>query len=427
MPDTMFMKERMLITGGHALQGTVHISGGKNTAVAVIPATLLCDEPCTIENLPDISDVHALVDILCSLGAKVDYEPNRFMTVDPRPAEGWQVSYRDSQRLRASYYLLGALLGRRGQAEVYQPGGCEIGSRPIDQHLKGFRMLGANVEQMGGRIKAKADVLTGTDVVFDCVSVGATINVMLAAAKAHGTTIIYNAAKEPHVVDLANFLNSMGARVKGAGTDVIRIRGVQRLQSRRPYAVIPDQIETGTLMIAAAATHGDVTICGCIPTHMEALTAKLLEMGARVEERDDAIRVRSIGDHRAVTFKTQVYPGFPTDLQAPMMAVACKTPGTSVFLETIFENRFMHAAELSRLGAHIRVENRVAVVEGTPYLTGAPVRATDLRAGAALILAGLCAEGETLVDDSGGHIERGYCGIEEKLRAVGGRIERVAL
>mgnify|MGYP000797680305 FL=1 len=230
MPDTMFMKERMLITGGHALQGTVHISGGKNTAVAVIPATLLCDEPCTIENLPDISDVHALVDILCSLGAKVNYEPNRFMTVDPRPAEGWQVSYRDSQRLRASYYLLGALLGRRGQAEVYQPGGCEIGSRPIDQHLKGFRMLGANVEQMGGRIKAKADVLTGTDVVFDCVSVGATINVMLAAAKAHGTTIIYNAAKEPHVVDLANFLNSMGARVKGAGTDVIRIFGRDYLQ-----------------------------------------------------------------------------------------------------------------------------------------------------------------------------------------------------
>lgn len=273
MPDTMFMKERMLITGGHALQGTVHISGGKNTAVAVIPATLLCDEPCTIENLPDISDVHALVDILCSLGAKVDYEPNRFMTVDPRPAEGWQVSYRDSQRLRASYYLLGALLGRRGQAEVYQPGGCEIGSRPIDQHLKGFRMLGANVEQMGGRIKAKADVLTGTDVVFDCVSVGATINVMLAAAKAHGTTIIYNAAKEPHVVDLANFLNSMGARVKGAGTDVIRIFGRDYLHGAN-YTVIPDQIETGTLMIAAAATHGDVELTGCIPTHMEALSAQ---------------------------------------------------------------------------------------------------------------------------------------------------------
>jgi len=274
MPDTMFMKERMLITGGHALQGTVHISGGKNTAVAVIPATLLCDEPCTIENLPDISDVHALVDILCSLGAKVNYEPNRFMTVDPRPAEGWQVSYRDSQRLRASYYLLGALLGRRGQAEVYQPGGCEIGSRPIDQHLKGFRMLGANVEQMGGRIKAKADVLTGTDVVFDCVSVGATINVMLAAAKAHGTTIIYNAAKEPHVVDLANFLNSMGARVKGAGTDVIRIFGRDYLHGAN-YTVIPDQIETGTLMIAAAAGRGEedppqAVIAAVAPTTAEA-------------------------------------------------------------------------------------------------------------------------------------------------------------
>lgn len=311
MPDTMFMKERMLITGGHALQGTVHISGGKNTAVAVIPATLLCDEPCTIENLPDISDVHALVDILCSLGAKVNYEPNRFMTVDPRPAEGWQVSYRDSQRLRASYYLLGALLGRRGQAEVYQPGGCEIGSRPIDQHLKGFRMLGANVEQMGGRIKAKADVLTGTDVVFDCVSVGATINVMLAAAKAHGTTIIYNAAKEPHVVDLANFLNSMGARVKGAGTDVIRIFGRDYLHGAN-YTVIPDQIETGTLMIAAAATHGDVELTGCIPTHMEALSAKLLEMGARVTESDDTLRVRgTLCGYRGVNIKTQVYPGLP--------------------------------------------------------------------------------------------------------------------
>ena len=423
MPDTMFMKERMLITGGHALQGTVHISGGKNTAVAVIPATLLCDEPCTIENLPDISDVHALVDILCSLGAKVNYEPNRFMTVDPRPAEGWQVSYRDSQRLRASYYLLGALLGRRGQAEVYQPGGCEIGSRPIDQHLKGFRMLGANVEQMGGRIKAKADVLTGTDVVFDCVSVGATINVMLAAAKAHGTTIIYNAAKEPHVVDLANFLNSMGCRVKGAGTDVIRIRGVEKLQSRRPYAVIPDQIETGTLMIAAAATHGDVTICGCIPTHMEALTAKLLEMGARVEERDDAIRVRSIGDHRAVTFKTQVYPGFPTDAQPVLMAALLRSEGCTVFVENIFENRYRHVDELSRMGAEIRVAGRVAVVNGVRTLHGAAVKCTDLRGGAALVIAGLSAEGTTRVTELT-HIDRGYDAIERDLAALGAQIRR---
>ena len=279
-------KDRMLITGGNPLMGEVRVSGGKNTAVAVIPATLLCNEPCTIENLPDISDVYALVDILRSLGARVDYVPNAFMTVDPRPAEGWQVNYENSQRLRASYYLLGALLGRRNEAEVYLPGGCDIGARPIDQHLKGFAALGAEVEQLGGRIKARADNLVGSDVFFDVVTVGGTINVMLAAVKAQGNTIIYNAAKEPHIVDLANFLNSMGAKIKGAGTDVIRIRGQQYLHSTT-YAVIPDQIETGTLMIAAAATHGDVVINGCIPTHMDALSAKLLEMGVRVTDSDE--------------------------------------------------------------------------------------------------------------------------------------------
>ena len=275
----------MLITGGHRLEGEVRVSGGKNTAVAVIPATLLCDAPCTIENLPDISDVYALVDILRALGAEVEYVPNSHMTVDPRPATGWQVSYADSQRLRASYYLLGALLGRRHEAEVYLPGGCAIGARPIDQHIKGFETLGATVETRGGRIVAKADELVGSDVFFDVVTVGGTINVMLAAAKAKGNTTIYNAAKEPHIVDLANFLNSMGARIRGAGTDVIRIRGQEHLHSAN-YAVIPDQIETGTLMIAAAATHGDVTIRGCIPTHMEALTAKLLEMGVRGTRTD---------------------------------------------------------------------------------------------------------------------------------------------
>lgn len=421
-------EERMLITGGQRLEGTVRVSGGKNTSVAVISASILSETPCVIENLPNIEDVNVSVETLRHLGAKVNWDPDAgVMEVDSSTINRTDVPLELCRRMRASSYYIGALLARFGRAQVPLPGGCDIGRRPIDQHIKGMRALGAKVETTRGLVVAQTDGLIGSDVFMDMVTVGGTINVMLAASRASGTTTIYNAAKEPHIVDLANFLNSMGCRVKGAGTDVIRIRGVQRLQSRRPYAVIPDQIETGTLMIAAAATHGDVTICGCIPTHMEALTAKLLEMGARVEERDDAIRVRSIGDHRAVTFKTQVYPGFPTDLQAPMMAVACKTPGTSVFLETIFENRFMHAAELSRLGAHIRVENRVAVVEGTPYLTGAPVRATDLRAGAALILAGLCAEGETLVDDSGGHIERGYCGIEEKLRAVGGRIERVAL
>ena len=329
----------MLITGGNALEGEVRVSGGKNTAVAVIPATLLCDEPCTVENLPDIEDVRALVDILRSLGAKVTYVPGEFMTVDPRPAEGRAVGYRLSQRLRASYYLLGALLGRCGQSEVYYPGGCEIGSRPIDQHLKGFAALGVETESVGGRIIAKAEELKGGDVFFDVVTVGGTINVMLAAAKAQCTTIIYNAAKEPHIVDLANFLNSMGAKVKGAGTDVIRIRGQQYLHGTN-YAVIPDQIETGTLMIAAAATRGDVVIHGCIPTHMEALTAKLLEMGVRVSDSDDAIRVRCLGGHRAVNIKTQVYPGFPTDLQQPMSALLTTARGTSIIQETIFEQRF---------------------------------------------------------------------------------------
>ena len=415
-------KERMLITGGNPLMGEVRVSGGKNTAVAVIPATLLCDEPCTIENLPDISDVHALVDILRSLGARVDYVPNAFMTVDPRPAEGWQVSYQDSQRLRASYYLLGALLGRRNEAEVYLPGGCAIGARPIDQHLKGFAALGAEVEQLGGRITAKADAMIGSDVFFDVVTVGGTINVMLAAAKAQGNTTIYNAAKEPHIVDLANFLNSMGAKIKGAGTDVIRIRGQQYLHGAT-YAVIPDQIETGTLMIAAAATHGDVVINGCIPTHMEALSAKLLEMGVRVTDSDDAIRVRSNGNHRAVNIKTQVYPGFPTDLQQPMSALLTTAKGTSIVQETIYESRLKHLVEMSRMGAQVRIVDRTAIIDGVPDLYGGPITATDLRAGAALVVAGLMAKGVTEIYEPH-YIDRGYENIEQKLRSLGAVISR---
>ena len=415
-------KESMLITGGTPLMGEVRVSGGKNTAVAVIPATLLCNEPCTIENLPDISDVHALVDILRSLGAKVDYVPNAFMTVDPRPAEGGKGSYADSQRLRASYYLLGALLGRRGEAEVYLPGGCAIGARPIDQHLKGFAALGAEVEQLGGRITAKADAMIGSDVFFDVVTVGGTINVMLAAAKAQGNTTIYNAAKEPHIVDLANFLNSMGAKIKGAGTDVIRIRGQQYLHGAT-YAVIPDQIETGTLMIAAAATHGDVVINGCIPTHMEALSAKLLEMGVRVTDSDDAIRVRSNGNHRAVNIKTQVYPGFPTDLQQPMSALLTTAKGTSIVQETIYESRLKHLTEMSRMGAQVRIMDRTAIIEGVTELYGGPITATDLRAGAALVVAGLMAKGVTEIYEPH-YIDRGYENIEEKLRSLGAVISR---
>ena len=412
----------MLITGGNPLMGEVRVSGGKNTAVAVIPATLLCNEPCTIENLPDISDVHALVDILRSLGARVDYVPNAFMTVDPRPAEGWQVSYADSQRLRASYYLLGALLGRRNEAEVYLPGGCAIGARPIAQHLKGFAALGAEVEQLGGRITAKAENLVGSDVFFDVVTVGGTINVMLAAVKAQGNTTIYNADKEPHIVDLANFLNSMGAKIKGAGTDVIRIRGQQYLHGAT-YAVIPDQIETGTLMIAAAATHGDVVINGCIPTHMEALSAKLLEMGVRVSDSDDAIRVRSNGNHRAVNIKTQVYPGFPTDLQQPMSALLTTAKGTSIVQETIYESRLKHLSEISRMGAQVRIVDRTAIIDGVTDLYGGPITATDLRAGAALVVAGLMAKGVTEIYEPH-YIDRGYENIEAKLRSLGAVISR---
>ena len=415
------MKERMLITGGNPLEGEVRVSGGKNTAVAVIPATLLSDEPCTIENLPDIEDVRALVDILRSLGARVTYVPGEFMTVDPRPAEGTGISYRDSQRLRASYYLLGALLGRFGEAEVGYPGGCAIGNRPVDQHIKAFRQLGAEVKERGTTITARGQ-LTGASVNFDCITVGGTVNAMLAAVRAEGTTVLYNAAREPHIVDLANFLNSMGAQVKGAGTDTIRITGRERLHGS-DYTIIPDQIETGTLMIAAAATRGDVTITDCIPTHMEALTAKLLEMGVQVSEMDDAIRVRTVRGHRAVNIKTQEYPGFPTDLQQPMSAMLTKAAGVSVVIETIFESRLKHLNEMRRMGAHVRILEQTAIIEGVSELYGAPVTATDLRAGAALVIAGLMAKGTTEIYEPG-YIERGYEHIEEKLRSLGADIRR---
>ena len=416
-------REVMTIVGGNPLIGNATVSGGKNTAVAVIPAVLLSDEPCTLENLPDIEDVHALAEILRSLGARVDYEPGR-MVVDPRPADGWQVGWEQAQRLRASYYLLGALLGRCGQADVASPGGCRIGRRPIDQHLRGFRALGAEAEESGGHIRARADRLTGVTFSFDVVTVGGTINVMLAAVKAEGRTIIHNAAKEPHIVDCANFLNSMGARIKGAGTDTIRIDGQKRLHGAT-YAVIPDQIETGTLMIAAAATHGDVTIHGCIPTHMDALSAKLLEIGAHVVEQDDAIRVhhRSAGRYRAVNIKTQVYPGFPTDLQQPMSALLVTANGTSYVTESIFEQRFHHLDEMSRMGAHVNVLDRTAAIDGVPFIEGSHVTATDLRAGAALVVAGLMAKGTTHIYEPE-YIDRGYEHLEEKLRMLGADIRR---
>ncbi len=416
---------KLLITGGIPLTGETYVSGGKNTSVAVIPAALLCDEPCTIENLPDIEDVRVLVDILADLGAQVDYQPDgKRMTVDPRNVHSWLVPYRQSQRMRASYYMLGALLGRFGQAEVGYPGGCSIGARPVDQHLKAFRAMGAAVEERGAVITARGK-MRGTPVYFDRITVGGTINAMLAAAKAEGITVLFNAAREPHVVDLANFLNSMGCRVRGAGTDVIRITGAKYLHGST-YTVIPDQIETGTLMIAAAATRGDVVINGCIPAHMEALTAKLLEMGVAVSDMDDAIRVRTVRGHRAVNIKTQEYPGFPTDLQQPMSALLTRANGDSVVIETIFESRFKHLNEMRRMGARVRILDQTAIIEGVSELYGAPVTATDLRAGAALVIAGLMANGTTEIYEPG-YIERGYEHIEEKLRSLGANIRREPL
>ena len=413
---------KLLITGGNPLRGETSVYGGKNTSVAILPAILLCDEPCVVENLPDIEDVHVMRDMFELLGAKVDYKPKaRRMSVDPRPVSSFHVPYQFTQRMRASYYLWGALLGRCGQCEVGYPGGCAIGNRPFEQHIKGFRALGAQVDDYGGMIYAKG-TLVGADVFFDRITVGGTINVMLAAVKAKGNTVLLNAAKEPHVVDLANFLNAMGARIKGAGTDTIRIKGVERLHGGT-YAVIPDQIETGTLMIAAAATRGDVTVHGCIPTHMESLTAKLLEMGVSVTDEDDAIRVRPISAHRAVNIKTQEYPGFPTDLQQPMSALLCMAQGNSLIYETIFESRFKHLSEMRRMGAHVQIMEQTALIEGVPELHGAPVTVTDLRAGAALVVAGLMATGTTEIYEPG-LIERGYEHLEEKLRSLGAHIRR---
>jgi UDP-N-acetylglucosamine 1-carboxyvinyltransferase len=421
----MSSKDKMLITGGHPLMGEITVSGGKNTAVAVIPAVLLCDEPCTIENLPDIDDVHALIEILQKLGAETEYVPGRYLTVDPRGATGYRVPFSLTKRLRASYYLLGALLGRGGRAEVAYPGGCDIGSRPIDQHLKGFAALGAEIEDRGGMVYANAERLLGGDVFFDMVTVGGTINVMLAAARAEGTTVIYNAAKEPHIVDLANFLNSMGANIMGAGTDVIKIRGVKRLKGGT-YSIIPDQIEAGTYMAAVAAAGGDVLIQNVIPKHLDCITAKLVEMGVDVEELDDAVRVRRFGPISRTNVKTMPYPGFPTDMQPQIAAVLCLATGTSVLTEGVWDSRYRYVDEFRRMGAHIQVDGKVAVIEGVPQLTGAPVNACDLRAGAAMVIAGLAAQGITEVGDIH-HIERGYEDLVGKLSGVGANIRMITV
>ena len=418
------MKEKLRVHGGVRLEGEVAVSGGKNATLAIIPAALLADSPSTIENIPDINDVHVVLDMIRWLGARVEFE-NNTVWIDPRTVDKYNPPYELASRMRASYYLAPVLLGVFKRAEVPLPGGCDIGARPIDQTVKGMSTLGANIRTLGGVIVADADELIGSDIFLDMPSVGATVNSMLTAVSASGMTCIHNAAKEPHIVDLANFLSSMGASVKGAGTDMIRIRGGRHLHGAN-YTVIPDQIETGTLMIAAAATAGDVTITGAIPAHMEALSAKLLEMGVNVTSEDDRIRVRSNGSFRAVNVKTQGYPGFPTDLQQPLSALLTVANGTSIVTETLFESRFRFLDELRKMGASVRVIETTAIISGVEKLVGARINATDLRAGAAMVIAALMAEG---VSEIGGvsYILRGYEHFDDKLRALGAEIEHLKI
>lgn len=417
------MAEKFVIHGGNALIGMVDATGAKNAAVAVLPATILAQSACVLENLPRIADVMIMKRILEELGAATELDSDGTMTVNTAGVDTSSATFDLCKRLRASYYFVGALLARFGRAEATLPGGCAIGERPIDQHIKGWRQLGATVRVEHGKILAEApNGLRGSDIYMDVVSVGATINIMLTALAADGVTTIVNAAKEPHVVDVANFLISMGAKIKGAGTDVIRIVGGSKLHGSS-YAIIPDQIETGTLMIAAAATRGDVTIRNVIPRHMEALTAKLLEMGVQVDEGADFLRVRTPRPLRAVRIKTMPYPGFPTDLQQPATVLLSTANGASLITESIFESRFKHITEIRRMGADIEVEDKVAVVNGVPRLTGSSVRATDLRAGAALIVAGLMADGVTEISNIK-YIDRGYDHIENKLNRLGADIRR---
>jgi UDP-N-acetylglucosamine 1-carboxyvinyltransferase len=417
--------EKLIIEGGRRLFGEVIIGGAKNAAVAILPAAILADEGvCNIDNLPEIEDIRCLENIIANLGARISKNSEGHLMIDPQGIKS-HLAHRDEvKKMRASYYLLGALLAKFGKAEVVFPGGCDIGVRPIDQHIKGFEALGAKVSIEHGIIKAYTDNgLKGANIYLDVVSVGATINIMLAATKAQGVTIIENAAKEPHVVDVANFLNSMGANIKGAGTDVIKITGVEYLKGH-DYSVIPDQIEAGTYMIAAAATKGDVTLRNVIPKHLESTTAKLLEMGVNIEEGEDTIRVFTDRRTKGINLKTLPYPGFPTDLQQPMSTLMAISEGRSIINESIWEARFKHVDELKRMGANIKVEGKIAVIEGIERLSGTDVVATDLRGGAAMVIAGLVADGVTTISNIR-HIDRGYEKIVEKLRGIGANIRRV--
>lgn len=416
--------EKLVIEGGTNLRGDVTIHGAKNAAVAIIPATLLVGGICTIDNVPNISDVKISCSILESLGSKITWNSKHSFTIDNTNIHSTSAPLDKTSKFRASYYLIGALLSRFKSAEVGLPGGCNLGARPIDQHIKGFEALGATVDVSQGKISASAKKLVGSSIYLDTVSVGATINIMLAAVLADGVTTIDNAAKEPHVVDVANFLNTMGADIHGAGTDMIKITGVKKLFGNKSYSVVPDQIEAGTFMLAAVASKGDVTIHNCIPEHLDCLTAKILEMGGNVEESNDSIRVWM--DHRPLkaNIKTLPYPGFPTDLQ-PQIGVALSiADGTSIINESIWESRFQYTAELNKMGANITAQGKTAVFEGVESLSGAPVYASDLRAGAALIIAGIIANGTTELYNLD-HIDRGYESIEDAFRGLGANIKRV--
>lgn len=415
--------EQYVIKGGNPLYGEVEIGGAKNAALAILAAAIMTDETVTIDNLPNVRDINVLLQAIEEIGAHAERVDIHKVKINGSFIRGVNVDNEFIRRIRASYYLIGALLGKYKHAEVALPGGCDIGSRPIDLHMKGFRSMGADIDIAHGLVIARAKELKGTHIYMDKVSVGATINIMMAAAMADGKTVIENAAKEPHVVDVANFLNSMGANIRGAGTDVIRIVGVEKLHATE-YSVIPDQIEAGTFMFAVAAAGGNVLVKNVIPKHLEATTAKLLEVGCQVEEFDDSVRVISDGHLKHTQVTTLPYPGFPTDMQPQMAVLLGIAEGTSTVTESIFENRFKYVDELTRMGADIKVESNIAIISGVKRYTGARVNAPDLRAGAALVIAGLAAEGITVVDDIY-YIQRGYEALEEKLTKIGAKIARV--
>ena len=414
--------EQYIMKGGNPLVGEVTISGAKNAALGILAAAIMTDKDVTIENLPDVRDINVLLEAIAEIGARVERIDRHTITINAKYIHEVAVDDEYIRKIRASYYFIGALLGKYKSAQVPLPGGCNIGSRPIDLHLKGFRALGAKVEIERGAVVAHAIDLVGSHIYLDKVSVGATINIMMAASLAEGQTIIENVAKEPHVVDVASFLNSMGANIKGAGTDIIRIKGVRKLHGTE-YSIIPDQIEAGTFMCAAAVTRGDVMVKNVIPKHLEAISAKLLEIGCEVVEFDDAVRVVGKPHQRHTNINTLPYPGFPTDMQPQMTVTLALANGTSIVTESIFENRFKYVDELARMGSNIKVEGNVAIIDGVNGFTGASVNAPDLRAGAALVIAGLAADGYTVVDEIG-YIQRGYEHFEEKLKGLGAVIER---